>query len=281
MSAASTEVIPVYVNDADAPELERQSVVLASLPGRFRRSTRRGGVVVVPGLRTGWPAEVRAAVEIGARGVFVADPGPAGRDDLQAAIDLATSAGVPVAVGLRFMPNRSWAAAIRTIRSDTATSALAESMVVAFPTLGEQATLVNTLIEQLYLLGQLGVSVTELTMAVTNHDHYIAVARAGELAISLTGLVSVLAKGGISLDLVGAAQRWSAVIPSVSLAGTASISRYSRDGVKTYPARYESGERAVWAQLHSALTAGTPVEVDLNTVATLIVTATELLRVAR
>jgi hypothetical protein len=282
MAAASSGAIPVYANVADAPELDRQRTVLASVPGRFRHSASKSGVVAVSGLRPGWAAQVRAAVRDGARGIFVAEPGPADHDDLQAAVEQAAGSAVPVAVGLRFAANRSWSGAVGAIRADVAASSLAESMViVASPgRLDARAVLVNALAEQLSLVHQLGAPLTDVTVLAAAHDHYVVGAAAGGLQISFTGTVSLLADAGLSLDLIGPAQRWSAVIPCAGLAGTASISRYSRTGVQALPALYESGERAVWAQLHAALTAGRAVEASLAAVGSSIVTATRTLEEA-
>jgi hypothetical protein len=288
MTITTADPVPVYAAYASTPELARQRVILASVPGRLRDSGEQdsgergqpGGVVVVSGLRPGWPAQVRTAVADGAQGVFVAQPGSAGRDDLQAAVDRAADAGVPVAVGLRFAANRSWSAAVPAVRADIAGSALADCVVVAAPAPGgSRAVLVNALTEQLCLLRQLCDPVSDLTVLAAARDHYV-VAAAGVPVITLTGIVSALPEPRLSLDLAGVDQRWSVVIPGGSPAAPASISRYRDDAVQVRPVLHESGERAVWVQLHAAITAGAPLEASLAASAHAIAAATEAMQTA-
>src|SRR3954464_12367033 len=75
--------------------------VLSGLPRSFTPAA--DGDVVAVGGEGNWPADTVAAIERGARGVVVMEPGPVPPSEVDAAIDAASSAGVPVRVA------RQWA----------------------------------------------------------------------------------------------------------------------------------------------------------------------------
>jgi len=231
-------------------------------------------VRMVSGKDGDWVARLLAAVRNGARGVLLAAPGPADPDEVRDAARRATAAGTIVAVDAGYTADRTWRHALPAWQEHAPGAQLLDSVV----TIDERSsTLFTALIDQLTVVRPIVGALEGLHLLHRSDDQYIASARADQLAITLTGVVSGLETSTLRVDLVGVDRRWSARFDGDALARPALVTRFDADGSTAPPLRYESPHRAAWLDLHAAITDGTPPPYTLEALATDLTIANQVL----
>jgi hypothetical protein len=259
----SPAALTVALDTRDATSSARQRSVLASLPRRFVIAAEEpADVVVVSGLVANWPDEVIRAVDSGARGVLVVDPGPADPDRVRDAADAAAGRAI-VAVETAYATDRTWMAARQEVAADARTASIVDS-VVEVPADRPGAARVNALVDQLAVVRPLLGSLDALRLLDRSERRYLLGAPVGGVRVMLAGVASAIGREALSLDVVAAERRWQIRFDETALGRPTDVTVYDRTGARSHPLLYESGRRVAWQRLHDALTGDGAVGYDLN-----------------
>jgi hypothetical protein len=216
--------------------------VLATLPARFRVGDP-ADVTVVDGTSPDWPSLVAVA-----RAALVVTPTPVD----PARVRETAAAGVPAAVDSPYANNPAWTAALPALTATPFT--LLDSVV----TVAAAADLDRALLDQLAIVRPL-LDTSDLDVTANRGtDHYVIAGRCGDAAVTIAGVVAAEVAGELRLDLVGIEERWAVRFEPPQTARPASITRSDANGSHTTRPVFESGRRAVWRHLATALAGGDP-----------------------
>jgi hypothetical protein len=205
-----------------------------------------------------------AAVDGGARGVLVTTPGPADPDEVRETALYATEAGTVVAVDTCYAADRTWRRALPAWQELASGAQILDSVI----TIGDRpATQFTALISQLAVVRPVVGAFNTARAVHRNDQQYVVSAQAGQLGVTLTGVMSTVDMSSLSVDLVSIAARWSARFDGDALARPAVVTRFDADGSAAAPCRYESPHRAAWLDLHAAITEGTLLPYTLDELA--------------
>jgi hypothetical protein len=243
--------------DASTSALLR--TVLVTLPARFPLTTEQhADVVVISGGQPDWTRRLATAISAGSRGVLVVRPGPANSNELRDLARRATGEATRVGVDVGFAEGRAWKKALTEIKADAPAATLLESLVTF-----DGVSPVTAFVEQLAVVRGFLPALELLKVAHTSNTQYAVSGRSGSVAVSLTGLRSLLSGYELSLHMVGPQQRWRVTLGGDELARPSEIVRFDRAGAHAQPVLYESPHRAALLELHAALTDGSPLAYTL------------------
>jgi hypothetical protein len=250
MIAAAPLTVALDARDPDV--FARQRIVLASVPRRFLvvPAEQSADVVVVSGHETSWPDDVARAVDGGARGVLVADPGLADAGAVRRLASAVAGRAV-VAVDTPCLADRTWTTARDEIAADAATA----SVVDALGTTGGEPDdgLLDTLVGQLAVVRPLVGSLEGLRLLHRGRREYVLAAQTAGPWVTFTGVTSAARRTGLALDVVAPTRRWEIRFDEAALARPTQVTVHDEAGSRTLPLIHESGHRVTWERLHQAL----------------------------
>jgi hypothetical protein len=258
---------PLSVFASEAVRATRATdAVLASLPLSFTPAVDAGaGAVIVVDGSGRWPAAAVRALQDGANGVIVVQPGP---DDLAMVRDLAAEKGV-VVIDSTWASNPVVQEAGEAFRAAIGLRSRLECRTVV-----RQGTdLDRALLDQLSLLRALVGPGADLEILHRSKTGYAAEARANGSAVDLSVVCTNAAPEHSKVRLLTSDGSIEVEIPSGETARPANLTITSSTGAQIAPTLYESGHRATWRRLHQLITSGEPstdldgLEADIATVA--------------
>jgi hypothetical protein len=258
--------LTVALDATDSAVAALHRAVLASLPQRFL-VTEKGvsectDIVVVSGQEPSWMDRVGLAVDAGAKGILLAAPTAA--DPVQ--VRTLATAGLVVAVDIRFAPDPSWAAAVSDIAVDARSASLIDSVVTVEN--ATESSLFAGLLEQMALVRSLLGSFDHFRCIHRTARQHALVGHSGRAAVSLTAIASQTPGSTLRMDVVSAARRWQADFDDTVLARSTEITLYDGNGALSRPFLYASGRRSTWIQLHAAITEQASIPYSLEDLAT-------------
>ena len=240
--------------------------VLASLPLSYAPAAdgTRSDVAVVEG--TGhWPAAVVEALQRGAAGIIVVQPGPAGVDELRA---LDAGHGL-VIVDSPWASNPVVNAASQELRAALGPRSRLECRIVV----GVGTDLDRSLLDQLSLVRVLVGPASDLAILYRSEHGYVGEARAGGIAVDLSVVCTNAVQKHARVRLLTGDGSVDLDIPSGETARPARLTVTGPHGAVLAPTLYESGHRSTWRRLHRLISNGEPaddldgLEADIATVA--------------
>ena len=233
--------------------------VLASLPLSYTPvpDGGAGGVTVVDGAGR-WPAEVVQALEGGADGVIVVQPGP---EDVAGLRDRAASRGV-VVVDSTWASNPVVAAAGQAVRAAAGPHSRVECRIVV----RVGADLSRSLLDQISLLRALVGPVSDLEILHQSEHGYAGEARAGGARVDFSMVCTNATPEHAKVRLLTSDGSIEVEIPNGETARPANLTVTGPSGALMAPTLYESGHRATWRRLHRLITGGESADdlVDLE-----------------
>ncbi len=234
-----------------------QRAAWASLPRSLTEVAGGGAeLAVVDGAVDGWPLRVEELVRSGVRGLLLARPRPsAAGADVRRVDRAARDAGVPVVV------DRGWAAhpAVSGLGEATANGAamgdpcLVDS-VVTVP-LDDDRAGATLLLEQLALVRAVLGPVATVEFATGDRHGYTVDGRRGGCIVALSAVRSA-GPAGARLTAYAAAGEVHLEVTGEGTAAPATVWRVDGRGQGAEPTWYESGVRASWRRLVSAVREG-------------------------
>jgi hypothetical protein len=283
-----TAPLSVSLDRLDTAAEALQRSVLASVPGRFCvASDRPSDVVVVPGGKPQWPADVARAVDEGARGVVVVGPAHADPHEVR---ELAAAVGKRCAVAVEspFATDAGWTAIRDDVAADVSGAAVVDSQVTvpegasAGGPAGESGAglpppLRVALLAQLAVVRPLVGRLDGLRVLHVSPRQYVLVARTSGARVVLSGTMSAAGRRTLSLDVVGPVRRWQARFDDTAPAIPTVVTSHDATGARTGRLVWESGRRVTWLRLHDALAGTGSVAYSLGDLADHVAVAAPLL----
>jgi hypothetical protein len=267
----------VSLDRADPTSSALQRSVLASVPGRFLLA--EGGpadVVVVSGQDPEWPDYLARAVDDGARGALVVDPGVADLERVRR-LSGAVAGRAVVAVEAVYADDRTWGSARDEVAATATTASIVDSLV-SVPRDSTGGALLRALVGQLAVVRPLVGSLAQLRLLHRGDQEYVLAAPFSGTRVTLAGVVSAAGRAGLTLDVVAPDRRWEIRFDETALGSPTKITAHDETGTHTRPLVHESGRRMTWQRLYQALTSARDVGYGLNDLATDLELAGRVLR---
>jgi hypothetical protein len=261
-----TTVLNIFASEA-VRATHASDAVLASLPLSYAPAADAGagGVTVVDGSGR-WPAATVQALQAGAVGVIVVQPGPAGLDELRA---FAANPGV-VVIDSTWASNPVVAAAGQALDAAIGQHSRVECRIVV----RAGTDLDRALLDQLSLLRALVGPVVDLEILHRSEHGYVGEARANGAAVDLSVVCTSASPESATVRLLTSDGSIEVDIPSGETARPAHLTITNPSGAQITPTLYESGHRATWRRLHRLITSGEPAD-DLDGLEADIATAAQ------
>ena len=241
--------------------------VLASLPLSYTPAADSGaGAVAVVDGSGRWSAAAVQALQDGAAGVIVVQPGPEDLGELRAAAD---HHGV-VVIDSTWASNPVLAAARQALQASIGQHSRLECRIAV----RVGTNLDRALLDQLTLLRALVGPVTDLEILHWSEHGYVGEARADGLAVDLSVVCTNATPEAAKVRLLTSVGSIEVEIPNGETARPAHLTVTSPSGAKIAPTLYESGHRATWRRLHRLITSSEPAD-DLDGLEADIATAAQ------
>ena len=253
-----------------APESVRTTrasdAVLASLPLSYTPAADSGaGAVAVVDGSGRWSAAVVQALQDGAAGVIVVQPGAEDVGELRAVA--ADHHGV-VVIDSTWASNPVVAEVRQALQAAIGQHSRLECRIVV----RVGTDLDRALLDQLTLLRALVGPVTDLEILHWSEHGYVGESRADGLAVNFSVVCTNATPEAAKVRLLTSVGSIEVEIPSGETARPAHLIVTSPSGAKIAPTLYESGHRATWRRLHRLITSSEPAD-DLDDLEADIATA--------
>jgi hypothetical protein len=234
---------------AAAQEAGDVAQVVAALPVSLHPASDRADLVGIAG-EEGWPEAAAEAIASGARGVLVVDPVAA---DVEALIERASAAGVPVVIDSPWSENPAVPGATEAFAAQHDPDSFAESRIDA--PLG--ADLDRVLLNQLALIRAALGPVGEIRFARRTDRGYDAVARLESgVTAGLSAILSDALPHSATLRVLRSTTAVEVALPAPVTAAPGHVTVSGPDGATLLPTLWETAHRAVWRRLHRLVDAG-------------------------
>jgi hypothetical protein len=258
-------VRPAAPEDA-GPAWSALTPVLATLPDRFRPADTPGSadVIVVAGQHATWPDTVREAVAAGAPAVVLTAPAVVDPEVVRSLAGFVRGRAL-VAVDRAFAADRTWLGARAELTADAATATLVDS-VLTVPEDGG-SVLTAGLLEQLSVVRPLLGALPAPRLLHRGPGHYAVLARAAGPRVTLAGVRSAAGAATLTVDVVGLQRRWGVRFDDTAPGAPTAVAVHDGNGSSVRHPRYETGRRAGWEMLHTAILGGGEVAYSLDDLA--------------
>jgi len=238
---------------AEAPGLaQRLGKTLATLPLSYRAQEKGASASVMLIAGDGdWAARATTAIDAGARGVIIADPGMTGADAILTLADRAEQAGAVVELAERYAGDptllRHHADLIQHL---AATSTILMSQV------GDFATPADAALDMVRTAHALGQPLTLTHMWQASH----AVVVRGTAGEKLFEGMATSGSGGVGqrIDALGFGRTLRLALRGDGSASPSDLRIANAKGERKLSPVYESVDRAAWLRAHAALDRGEP-----------------------
>lgn len=245
---------PQYTVSA-TPQAEESGAValaVASLPASFGpvaagEAARISAIDGAPG----WTTEAIKAIDGGASGIVVVNPGP---ESTAALLNAAEAAGVAVVLDQRWASNPGLAGAEDAVRSVAGRAAMLDSVATAAAGTDAERLLTEHLAAVVRVTGQLEAL---RVLRRGTHGYTVSGRLANGAPVSLQGVLSNSRPAGVDFRLYTDDGGVSIAVPEPLAAWPAEVRATGPQGEILLPTLYESAHRTTWRRLKEHLDAGT------------------------